>query len=73
MFMFPDFALGDNPVYFSLKEIARYKRKALSVKPYVFCETCLNSDYDAVIGADDINECQCTICGSKKVVKVTPN
>lgn len=72
IFMFPDFVLGDNPTYSYLKEGAKYKRTALSIKPYLFCETCLNSDYDAVIYTDDINEYQCAICGSKKVVKVTP-
>ena len=66
LFIQPDFILGKNPVKSYIRTMVDNKRKAISVKPYLFCEDCLNRDFDIVAGG--IKEIAiCTVCGSPNV------
>jgi hypothetical protein len=62
----PDFILGDNPVKPYIRTMVDNKRKSISIKPYLFCENCLNRDYDIVAGGNkEISKC--LICDSKNI------
>lgn len=65
LFIEPDFILGDNPVKNYIKEMVDDKRKAIYVKPYMFCRDCLNRDFDIVSGLNHTDECP--ICKSKNI------
>lgn len=71
LFIDPDFILGDNPVKPFIRMMVDNKRKAISVKPYLFCEKCLNRDFDVVSGLNKIDICP--ICGSNNVHVEYPN
>lgn len=65
LFIEPDFILGKNPAKEYIKLMVDNKRKAISMKPYLFCENCLNRDFDLVGSYNGKNTCP--ICGSKNV------
>lgn len=71
LFIEPDFILGHNPVKAYVRMMVDDKRYAISMKPYLFCQNCLNRDFDIIAGCekDDI----CPICGSKDVSIVYPS
>lgn len=65
IFMYPDFILKNNNNYSKVKTNRLRKLSSLSTKPYLFCNDCLQNDYDNAI---DINTpISCSICGSKDV------
>lgn len=48
------------------------KRKVIYTKPYLFCDNCLNRDFDIVAGG--IKEIDsCTVCGSQNVSLKKPS
>lgn len=65
LFIEPDFILGQNPVKLNVRTMVENKRKAISMKPYLFCKDCLNSDFDTAAGYKKTDACP--ICGSKNV------
>lgn len=65
LLLLPDFILGNNPVKTCIKYMVDNKRKAISMKPYLYCCNCLNRDFDAVISFKKLT--QCPICGSKNI------
>jgi len=42
------------------------KREVISMKPYLFCEDCLNRDFDVIAGGFEKKDV-CMLCGSKNV------
>ena len=70
LFLEPDFILGSNPVKVCIRTMVDNKRKAISSKEYMFCENCLNRDFDIVAGGRKPKNCP--ICGSKDVVIEEP-
>lgn len=71
LFIEPDFILGKNPVKEYINMMVDNKRKAISMKPYLFCKDCFNRDFDVILGVNNINICP--ICGSKNVKKEEPH
>lgn len=69
LFLLPDFILGDNPVKNQIRQFVDEKRLAVSWKEYLFCENCLNRDFDAIL---DEHRFTCPICGSKKIKRIKP-
>lgn len=65
LFILPDFILGDNPTKGYIRKIVDNKRMVISTKPYMFCEKCLNRDFDIVVGINKVEKCP--ICGSSKI------
>ena len=65
VFIEPDFILGKNPVKPHIKAMIDDKRKAISMKPYLFCHDCLNRDYDIVTGIKQPDKCP--ICESRNI------
>ena len=65
LFIEPDFILGENPVKPYIRNMVDDKRKAISMKPYLFCADCLNRDFDVVAGSKKVYNCP--ICGSENV------
>ncbi len=70
LFIHPDFILGANPVKNYIKNMVDNKRTAIYMKPYLFCNNCLNRDFDIVI--DNKNNKKCPICGSKNIIIEDP-
>jgi len=66
LFIQPDFILGENPVKPYIRRMVDNKREAISMKPYLFCEDCLNRDFDIVAGGNT-EIVECSICASKNV------
>lgn len=62
-FILPDFILGDNPVKKQIGINIDNKRKAVSMKDYVFCKNCFSRDYDSILDSP----CKCSICGSSNI------
>jgi len=60
LFAFPDFVSKNNSKKEHLKQNLMLKRNALSVKPYVFCDDCLQANYDNL-------KKKCPVCGSNKI------
>lgn len=71
LFIEPDFILGHNPVKDYIRMMVDDKRYAISMKPYMFCQNCLNRDFDIIAGYEKANICP--ICGSKDVSIVYPS
>ena len=67
MFLFPDFILDSNYIKDEVKSHIHEKMKAIATKDYLFCENCLNCDYDS-----DKNIKICAVCNSDKVKHVYP-
>lgn len=67
MFLFPDFILNSNYIKDEVKPHIHEKMKAIATKDYLFCENCLNCDYDL-----DKNIKTCAVCNSDKVKHVYP-
>ena len=65
LFLFPDFLIGDYCNKIGVQRKIYKKRHFISSNNFLFCEDCLNSDYDSIIGANTPQ--RCAICGSKKV------
>lgn len=65
LFIEPDFILGDNPVKDYIHVMVDNKRKAISMKPYLFCFDCFNRDFDVVVGNSKPKKC--SICGSTNI------
>jgi len=68
LFALPDFISKDNSNKNILKLNRKFKLKALSRKPYIFCDDCLNTDYDNLYSFDKKKKCY--FCGSDKVQKI---
>lgn len=66
----PDFVLGELPVKNHIKLLIDNKRKSIYSKSYLFCENCLNRDFDNV--AIGKNPDKCSICQSSKITIVEP-
>jgi len=71
VFLQPDFILGHNLSKPTIKYMVDDKRMFLYSKKYLFCEDCLNRDFDSVFGAHSEN-LVCNICKSKKVSIIYP-
>jgi hypothetical protein len=71
LFLHPDFILGNNPVKQHIKMMIDDKRHAVATKAYLYCQNCLNIDFDAI--AENKNNGICSICGSKDVLEVYPD
>lgn len=71
LFIEPDFILGNNPVKDYIRKMIDEKRKAISMKPYMFCFNCFNRDFD--ISADRKKVDKCSICGSKDICFEEPS
>lgn len=70
IFLTPDFILGEkNPTEMVIRKFVNEKSKAISWKAYLYCENCLNRDYDVVL---DESRDTCPICGSKKIRRIYP-
>lgn len=70
IFLTPDFILGEkNPTEKVIRKFVDEKRRAISWKAYLYCENCLNRDYDVVL---DESRDTCPICGSKKIERIFP-
>ena len=65
LFIERDFMLGDNPVKDYIHVMVDNKRKAISMKPYLFCFDCFNRDFDVVVGNSKPKKC--SICGSTNI------
>ena len=63
--------MGHNPVKDYIRMMVDDKRYAISMKPYMFCQNCLNRDFDIIAGYEKANICP--ICGSKDVSIVFPS
>lgn len=69
LFLMPDFVLGDNPSKWYIRQCVDNKRKAISVREYVWCEECFNRDFDKVL-----NDCsKCPVCGSMNIKIEVPH
>lgn len=66
LFLLPDFILGENPAKPHIRAMVDEKREAISMKSYLFCDDCLNRDFDIVAGGNT-EIIECSICGSKNV------
>ena len=71
LFTHPDFILGANPVKPYVKYMVDNKREVISMKPYLFCDDCLNSDFD-IVASGNIKGVTCSICGSNNVFYELP-
>lgn len=70
LLLLPDFLIGDHPKKDGVRKQVESKRKALSYRPYMYCHSCLNGDYDAGTGIETVTECP--ICGSKDIEIIVP-
>ena len=70
LFIEPDFILGDNPVKGYIRMMVDNKRTVISMKPYMFCQKCLNRDFDIVVGINKVD--RCPICRSGLISIVNP-
>lgn len=68
IYLLPDFVNNTNLMFNKIKNERISKLDCLSTKDYLFCEDCLQSDYDFNDGKD----CKCKVCDSKniRIVKV---
>lgn len=64
IYLYPDFLLSSNSIKNIVKSYRDDKIKAISTKSYLFCNNCLQSDYD-YITRDPKNKC--IVCGSKDI------
>lgn len=67
MFLFPDFVLGNNYIKDKVSPCIHEKTNSIATNDYLFCENCLNCDYDA-----DKNIKICAVCNSDKVKHIYP-
>lgn len=49
-----------------LRTMVDNKREVISMKPYLFCEDCLNRDFDVIAGGFEKKDV-CMLCGPKNV------
>lgn len=70
LFLLPDFVIGNHRKKNGVKVQVDAKRKSLSYRKYLFCHDCLNRDYDAVAGFDNVTSCP--ICSSSNIEIVYP-
>jgi hypothetical protein len=70
LLLLPDFLIGNHPKKDGIRKQVESKRKELSYRPYLYCHSCLNGDYDAGTGIKAVTECP--ICGSKDIEFVSP-
>lgn len=66
LFLQPDFILGNNPVKHTIRSMVDNKRNVIYMKPYLFCDNCLNRDFD-IVASGNKNLENCPICGYEKV------
>lgn len=70
LFLTPDFIIGEkNPAENIIRKHVDEKRKAISWKAYLFCDDCMNRDYDAVL---DEKIKTCPICKSSRIHRIYP-
>ncbi|MEG2013455.1 MAG: hypothetical protein RR063_09675 [Anaerovoracaceae bacterium] len=70
LFLAPDFILGNNPAYKTIKSQVENKQKALKCNQYLHCKNCLMQDYDL---ATFQVPTECPICGSNKLEVISFN
>lgn len=70
LFIVPDFLIGNHSKKADAKNAVDGKCRALSYRKYLYCQSCLNRDYDAVAGYDQPT-C-CPVCGSNNFKIVEP-
>jgi hypothetical protein len=64
---YPDLALKNHMYHSVIKYNRMEKLNSLAVKDYVFCRSCLNSDFDSVMGYEE-GKNNCIVCGSSKLI-----
>lgn len=72
LFTHPDFILGANPVKPYVKYMVDNKRDVISMRPYLFCDDCLNRDFDIVVSGH-IKGTTCSVCGSNNISYELPS
>ncbi len=70
LFLMPDFILGNNPSYETIKFQVENKQKVLMCNQYLYCKNCLMQDYDLAIFQVPT---ECPICGSNKLEVISFN
>ena len=70
LFLYPDFVLGKHPKHSEMEKMIKEKTTAISYKNYVFCNDCLDRDYDMDIYCK--KNIQCPVCGSNNLDVFTP-
>lgn len=66
IFLYPDFVSKENIKHEEIKSNKNNKYKNIATKPYLFCNNCLNTDFDSVQISDNPN-LTCPICDSSAV------
>ena len=70
IFLTPDFIIGQkNPTEDIIRKYVDEKRRAISWKAYMYCDDCMNRDYDAIL---DEQIKVCPICNSSRIRKIYP-
>lgn len=70
IFLTPDFILGSrNPTEMAIRRYIYEKRNYISMNGYIYCNDCLNRDYDAFQN-EKID--MCPICHSKRIERIYP-
>ncbi len=70
IFLTPDFILGEkNPTETVIRKQVNKKMRAISWKAYVYCDDCMNRDYDAIL---DEKIKVCPVCSSSRIHKIYP-
>ena len=68
IFLTPDFILGSrNPTEMAIRGYIYEKRNYISMNGYIYCNDCLNRDYDAFQN-EKID--MCPICHSKRIERI---
>lgn len=70
IFLMPDFILGNNPAYKTIKFQVENKQKSLMYNQYLHCKNCLMQDYDL---ATFQVPTECPICGSNRLEVISFN
>ena len=69
IFLYPDFLLGPHQKKDMIISNINQRRNILSRKPYLFCNDCLNRDYDVIVLEKPTS---CPICKRKNIEIVYP-
>ena len=64
LYLYPDFLFGSEKIKDTIKLNREEKLKSISTKNYLFCNNCLQSDFDySSLGS----KAKCRICGSSDI------
>jgi len=66
LLLLPDFVNKENIMHDRIKIERINKLKTLAMNEYIFCEDCLQNDYDSIYDDDG----KCKVCGSTKIHKI---